>query len=321
MLALENEYRLDFTGEGGIGDSVKAVLWQPGAVEEGMPFMPLGAYELSSGAVAIDLSGLGVADPTVMNITLSSRGKLWSVPRSTEVIGVIQEEGTYKLLMVQGEGARASYTIESFDFTGESSGRAEKSSLSEVLALENEYRLDFTGEGGIGDSVKTVLWQPDFEQRIDFGIFELATGAVAIDFKFLEPGDNTELSLILKSRGNLWSLPRSTEVIGVLPPEEEFRFEAIFGESRFYRVVMVTGEGPRAAYTIESFGLDGESLGTAARSSLSEVLALESQYGLDMDGDNLIGEREILRFQIAETEILITGAVDLVTKDNYFMEI
>ena len=309
MLALETQYGIDLTGEGGIGDSIAKVVWSPGFT---LAEPEWGVYELSSGSIAIDNAALPIGSPAKINLTLTSRGKLWSVPRSTEVIGVLQEEGNYKLVMVKGEGARAAYTIESFNLAGESSGRAEKSSLSEVLALENQYGMDFTGEGGIGDLVKTVLWQPELIKGGEFlfepiGLYELISGGIAIDIDRLEPGETLKEALILQSRGSLWSLPRNAEVVGVVPePSKPFAF-GFDG----YRVVMVTGEGSRAAYTIENFDPMGESLGRAERSSLPEILALEGQYGIDITGDGIIS-RDILKLEYSDNELSENTAIKIV---------
>ena len=187
-----------------------------------------------------------------------------------------------------------------------------------MLALESRYFIDLTGEGDIGDRIESVVWQPlSYEDDIyspPLGLYALNSGALAIDDGWLEPGYKTKQSLILYSNGSLWSVPRGAKVIGVLAPEYSIPVridEELIDSDRAYKVVMVTGEGSRASYTIERFNLTGESFGRAERLSPSEVLTLEAYYRLDFNDDGIISERDSATFSISKTSDLLEEGMEL----------
>ena len=162
---------MDLTGDDGVDDTISSVLWKPGAEDGAGTGERFGVYELASGSIAIDKDTLGIGDELEMELILTSRGSLWSVPSGVTVVGVLAPENSsssgsseiklYKLVMATGEGNLASYTIASFNLAGETSGRLESASLSDILALERQYEINLTSAGIINRDSTNLEFSPD----------------------------------------------------------------------------------------------------------------------------------------------------------------
>jgi Ca2+-binding RTX toxin-like protein len=146
---------------------------------------------------------------------------------------------------------------------------------AQILARETLYGLDINGDDAIGDVVSSVV----FDEGGKYGLYRMSTGGLSIAEGGVLDGDAPESPVSLAVGGKPWSLATGLSVAGVLPGTTDGS----------YQIVMVKGAGTKATYASVAVGSSG-AVGKTSALTLANVLSLESQHQVDLNGDESIGD-------------------------------
>ena len=236
-----------------------------------------GLYLDSSDNVFVSDSFLEIGD--ILNgseIILSSPILSASIRTSgLSAVRTLEEEG-YGVLMVSGEGSRASGTELLFDGNGEQvSSRRLKA--GDLIAEEQAYGEDLNGDDVVGDG---IIGELDLEDASgNRGLYVFSSGGLGISGANLSVGDVPgagEVVRLLKGNRPVGEA-RNVSVTAVRVLEEEG-----------YGVLMVSGEGSRASGTELLFDGNGGQTGTN-RISSADIIDYEALYDQDLDSDGFVG--------------------------------
>jgi len=269
VLAREVDSGVDINGDDKIGDAVAKVVFDG----EGFNY---GLYQMASGGVILAEAGVEVGDTPDEAVSLMASGKAWSLPAGLSVAGIVPgaTDGSYQIITVKGSGSKASYSSVAVGSTG-TVGKTSALTLANVLGLESTHQVDLNGDGAIGDTVAQVLW----DEGGSYGLYRMAASGVVIGTSGVGEGERPETSVSVMSGTKGWALPSGTQVAGVLAGATEGS----------YQIITVKGVGVKAAYSSVAVGSTG-TVGKSTVLTLPQLLALESDSELDMNGDGVTGD-------------------------------
>lgn len=238
-----------------------------------------GLYAGSDGKLYIDSNAKAAGSAISQNaIALTAKGKAWTSGKA-EAIGLRVTAGGYEVMMRQGEGAKAAYSVQAFDTTGVAVGKAEKLSTVGMLNAETTYDQDFSGDSAKGDVVATALdASNDGGQQNDIGLYKLASGRIAIDLE--NKAANASVSggvVYLTSKGKNWD-PGKSDAVAVRRTDSGFE------------VLLQTGAGDKAKYSIQNFDSSGALSGKTTALTAATLTLAESDYKQEFNGDNTQGD-------------------------------
>lgn len=125
-------------------------------------------------------------------------------------------------------------------------------------------------------TIKSVLDPDDGDAA--FGLYALDDGSFAFAPANLAAGASLPAgSLVLKSGEENWS-PGKTRPV------------AIVAEGGSFQVMMKSGEGAKAKYSVQNFNANGVASGKASGVKLPELLAFEVDAKQDVTGDSAVGD-------------------------------
>ena len=209
-------------------------------------------------------------------LALTQKGKAWKAGKATVLALRGTDDGGYELLLRTGAGAKASYSIQKFDGEGVAVGKASKMSLAETLAAEKDFDQDINADGEKGDIVAEVVDDDDGNQQV--GFYKLASGSYAIDQANLDQGDDTTGDLVLlTSKGKSWSAGKG-DALAVRVAESG------------YEVLIKTGDGAKAKYSIQAFNSDGVAVGKAIAMKPADLFDAEIDFEQDFNDDSINGD-------------------------------
>lgn len=209
-------------------------------------------------------------------LALTQKGKAWKAGKATVLALRGTDDGGYELLLRTGAGAKASYSIQKFDGEGVAVGKASKMSLAETLAAEKDFDQDINADGEKGDIVAEVVDDDDGNQQV--GFYKLASGSYAIDQANLLQGfDTTGDLVLLTSKGKSWSAGKG-DALAVRVAESG------------YEVLIKTGDGAKAKYSIQAFNSDGVAVGKAIAMKPADLFDAEIDFEQDFNDDSINGD-------------------------------
>lgn len=209
-------------------------------------------------------------------LALTQKGKAWKAGKASVLALRSTDDGGYELLLRTGTGAKASYSIQKFDEEGAAVGKASKMSLAETLAAEKDFDQDINDDGSKGDIVSEVIDDDDGSQQI--GFYKLASGAYAIDANSLAEGDDTTGDLVLlTAKGKSWSSGKGNAL-------------AVRIAESGYEVLIKTGEGAKAKYSIQAFSSEGVATGKAVALKPADLFDAEVDFEQDFNDDQINGD-------------------------------
>jgi NAD/NADP transhydrogenase alpha subunit len=238
-----------------------------------------GLYVGSDGSYYIGSNGL--ADGAALSqsaIALTSKGKAWTAGKA-EVLGLRTTASGFELMMRQGEGSKAAYSVQAFDAAGSVTGKAEKLTTVGMLTAETAYDQDFTGDSAKGDVVASVVdATDDGNVASDIGLYKLTSERFVIDTE--NKAVNVSVSggvIYLTNKGKNWN-PGKAEALAVRKTDTG------------YEVMLQTGEGAKAKYAVQSFDATGALSGKATSLTAATLTFAESKFKQEFNGDNTHGD-------------------------------
>jgi hypothetical protein len=234
-----------------------------------------GLYQLDDGKYAIATTALATgADLPGDGLTLAVAEKPWS-PGKAMPMALIESNGTYRILMKSGEGAKAKFSSQSFDATGQAVDKPVNLSLADALDAELTANQDISGDGVLGNVVTSTLDQTDDANAI--GLYVLTSGKIIID------DDNKALGSLagnqaktLTVNGKNWTPGKMTAI-------------AVRATAEGYEVLLRSGMGAKAKYLYQGFDQTGAVVQKAQKAATDVLLDRELLYGQDVSGDGRRG--------------------------------
>jgi NAD/NADP transhydrogenase alpha subunit len=255
-----------------------------------------GLYVGSDNKYYIDTNGLFSGGSISQSaIALTSKGKTWSSGKA-EVLGLRTTAAGFEVIMRQGEGAKATYSVQSFDATGLASGKTEKLNTVGMLSAEVTYDQDFSGDTAKGDVVASVIDATDDGGVVtDIGLYKLASNRYVIDTENKSVNASTTGGVVyLTNKGKNWD-PGKSEAIAVRKTLSGFE------------VMLQTGTGDKTKYSVQAFDANGALTGKATSLTAATLTFAESEFKQEFNDDNVRGDYV--------TEVLdaedVTGTVGL----------
>lgn len=232
------------------------------------------------------------------------------------------EKAKYSVIERSGSGATATY--KNYVFVEDSVGATSASmigtvgqtiSLAKLLELERQSGVDFNGDNAIGDAVSAILASPKFDSSGDFKIddndlgdggvaqvgkqlVKLASGAAALDMSGAATvGSSASDMPVLQVKATATAAATNwgpTTVATV-----SFAGAIASEDGQTLSVIERAGTAATSAAKLWQFTVDyrdsGEAAGTATMIgtvaqtlSANQLLSLESQSGVDLNGDGTI---------------------------------
>jgi NAD/NADP transhydrogenase alpha subunit len=177
----------DINGDSALGNVVTSAVDQTDAANN------IGLYVLTSGKVIIDddrknLNSLAGGQAK----TLTVNGKNWTPGKLTALAVRSTTEG-YEVLLRSGTGAKAKYFYQSFDATGATIQKAQKTANDVLLDRELLYGQDISGEGRLGNVVSVVVdptapIEKNLSATSSYARSTKVNGEVFLGGKFIELG-------------------------------------------------------------------------------------------------------------------------------------
>jgi len=226
--------------------------------------------------VAIDRGTLRILDGDVTLAIVDSRGRVWSAGRD-EVLGVrALDDGGYVLLLQGGTAARPRFSELTISAAGVVTGRAVQLGDSAIIAAETLYGRDLNGDGDIGFAlVGDVLASRD---GVAVGLVSGGTLGLIV------AGDDQtpeRVLPILTDRGAGFTLGRNESVADIVATETG------------YAVFLRVDSGSRVTFSELALNAEGIQQGRPTRLSDAALTEAEARYGVDLDGDGLIGTQVV----------------------------
>lgn len=226
--------------------------------------------------VASDRGTLRILDEDVTLAIVDSRGRVWS-PGRDEVLGVrALDDGSYVLLLQGGTAARPRFSELTISASGVADRRAVQLGDSEIIAAETLYGRDLNGDGDIGFAfVGDMLASRD---GVAVGLVSGGTLGLIIS------GDEQtaqQILPILTDRGAGFTLGRNESVADIVATETG------------YAVFLRQESGSRVTFSELVLTAEGIQQGRPTRLSDAALTEAEARYGVDLDGDGLIGTQVV----------------------------
>lgn len=266
LLAREVALGIDLNGDAVIGDGISAALFSGG---------DHGLYRLSSGGYVIAESGLAVSDFPGAALVLLASGKNWAPPAGASILSVAPDDDNYKVIYSVGTGTKKVFSSLAFNSdTGSVAGKAVTFNLAQVLVQEAALGVDLNGDSVIGDGIAAVLLT-----NTEFGVYRLSSAGLVIAESGLSVGDTATDALVLLASGKNWVPPSGASILSVTM------------DAGKYNIIYSVGTGTKKVFNTLSFNADtGSTAGKALKLTLAEILADEVESGLDLNGDESIGD-------------------------------
>lgn len=234
-----------------------------------------GLYQLNDGKYAIATAALATGvDLPGDGLTLALADKPWN-PGKAVPMALIESNGTYRILMKSGEGAKAKFSSQSFDTTGQAVDKPVNLSLADALDAELTANKDISGDGVLGNVVTLTLDQTDDANAI--GLYVLTSGKIIIDDDNKALGSLTgNLAKTLTINGKNWTPGKMAAI-------------AVRATAEGYEVLLRSGTGSKAKYLYQGFDHTGAAVQKAQKATTDVLLDRELLYGQDVSGDGLRG--------------------------------
>lgn len=275
IFVAENAFDQDISGDGFKGDLVSKVI----DAENSSKAPNIGLYELSSGRFAVDVNGKAASAATSSSaIYLSSKGKNWSAGK-LEAVAIRAADSGFEVLLKTGSSSKTSYSIQAFDANGEVVGKAIKLSTVNLLNAENSFDQDFTNDGFKGDVIAKVLDAAnDVGGAAKYGIYNLTSGRIVVDVNNSSVSDATSKSAVfLTNKGKAWTSGGSVAL-------------AVRAERGNFEILLKSGDGQKAKYSVQSFTGNGEVLGKARGLDPTGIIDAELRFVQDFNADSTLGD-------------------------------
>lgn len=236
-----------------------------------------GLYKGSDGKLYVDDDALtSGATLSQTAIALTAKGKTWTSGKA-EAIGLRVTASGYEVMMRQGVGTKAAYSVQAFDATGVLVGKPEKLSTVGMLEAETSYDQDFSGDTAKGDVIASVQDATDGAGQ-QIGLYKLTSGRMVIDLQNKAVNASVSGSVVyLTSKGKNWS-PGTAEAVAVRQTNSGFE------------VLLQAGEGEKAKYSVQGFDATGSLSGKATVLTGATLTFSESDFKQEFNGDNVQGD-------------------------------
>ncbi len=311
LLWLEWDHGQDFNGDGFIGDAIAAVLYEsPENSEVSLVRLTSGVHGLVLGETA----EVGVATEVLQLQT--SAGKPWVPTSKTEIVGIYSTEpdsdiGIEQWHLVERSGSASKPVFKQWtfsasydDLTAKMIGKSAVTlDLPHLLALEWDHGQDFNGDGFIGDAIAGILYESAGDAEIS--LVHLTSGAHGLVLgEAAQIGVAAEILQLQTSAGKPWVPTSKAEIVALYSsePGSDVSIEQ-------WHLVEKSGSASKPVFkewtfTTSSDGMIAKANGkTATTLDLPRLLALELELGLDLNGDQAIGD--------AVAQVLSVGSVDV----------
>jgi NAD/NADP transhydrogenase alpha subunit len=239
-----------------------------------------GLYKGSDEKIYIDSAGLASGgNLSDSKITLTAKGKAWTAGKA-EAIGLrVLVSGGYEVMLKQGEGEKAKYSVQAFDSAGVAAGKAQKLTTIGMLSAELTYDQDFSGDTAKGDVIASVVDATDGGGiATDIGLYKLASGRFAVDLENKSANASTAAGVVyLTSKGKNWT-PGKSEAVAIRKTNDGFE------------VLLKSGSGEKTKYSVQAFNSEGVLAGKAAKLTSATLVTSETGFKQDFNADNVIGD-------------------------------
>jgi NAD/NADP transhydrogenase alpha subunit len=277
MFGAEVDFNQDFNGDAAVGDVIASVLDKEDAPQQAGT---VGLYKLSSDRFAIDVARQLANSSTSNDVVYltTSNGKSWT-PGKVEPIAVRVTDGGYEVMMRTGSGSKTSYSVQGFDRDGVAIGKASKLTTIDMLNAEQNYMQDFNDDTKSGDVIASVVDSANaVGNDASYGLYKLTSNRYVVDVSGLVSDKATsKAAVFLTSKSAPWS-PGKANALAVRSTEAGFE------------VLLKTGEGAKAKYTVEAFAASGEVSGKAKSLDPVGLIDAEKTFKQDFNGDTTLGD-------------------------------
>ena len=278
MFGAEVDFNQDFNGDAAVGDVIARVLDREDAPQQAGS---VGLYKLSSDRFAIDVARQ-LANSSISNDVVyltTSNGKSWT-PGKVEPIAVRVTDGGYEVMMRTGSGSKTSYSVQGFDREGVAIGKASKLTTIGMLNAEQNYMQDFNDDTLVsGDVIASVVDSANaVGNDARYGLYKLTSNRYAVDVNgLLRDGVTSDAAVFLTSKSAPWS-PGKADAL------------ALRSTGAGFEVLLKTGEGAKAKYTVQAFAASGEVSGKEKSLDPAGLIDAENTFKQDINGDTKLGD-------------------------------
>lgn len=271
MLSAETTYDQDFSGDNLKGDRVVSVA---DSTDGGGVASDIGLYKLTSGRFAIDLENKSATASMGAGVVyLTNNGRNWS-SGSAEAVAVRKTNVGFEVLLKTIADSNATFSIQAFDSSGSTSGKATKLSSAALVFKESNFKQDFNADNVVGDYVTSIADSADSENS--YGLYETKSGYYGVGIANLQVGSQSTLTY-LENRGKMWA-PRSATAVAVEVDNDGL-----------IRVATRSGTGESAKVSETTFSAAGSASGNATAIKPVGLSAKELNYDQDLNGDGKVG--------------------------------
>ena len=263
LLDREMLYQQDMDGDGNLGDLVASALFDSGL---------FGIYRMASGSAMLAEGGLLAGDNPTQGVMLMTGKMPWSLAKGAEVVGLGETTtGKFDVITRSVVGAKVIYQS-SLAGTDGQVGKATLLTQAQVLSKEVLYEQDIDGDGYIGDTVKSVLFDDGAQ-----GIYQMASGGFAVAESNLVEGDVPGYAAALTTGKTPWVLSAGMQALTA----------TVSNDGNSLSLLLKTTKGTTISVSEQSFNaLTGVSVGRAVTfSKANELAAAELKYQFDLTED------------------------------------
>jgi hypothetical protein len=258
LLEKEKAFAEDIDRNGTVGDKI-AVVYDIGAEDDH------GLYKTSAGFFVIDVANLEVGDTTDSPLSLKTGAKDFTTKVDPKAL-LAYNDGSFGLI----SGAGIAWSELKFNSAGVS-GATTKLNLSQLLEKERTFQEDINKDNVIGDKVTAVY---DLGAEDGYGLYKTMSGDMIIDTAYIGINDVTDNPMTLKAGTK--SYTSKTNPNALLAYDN-----GSFG--------VVAGSG--ASWTEQKFNSAGQSVGSAAKLNLAQMLEKETTFTEDINRDGFVGDK------------------------------
>ena len=278
LLAYETERQIDINKDLAIGDKVSDVLSNNSGSK--------GFYKLASGPYIIDNNGLNIGSSPQNSMIPSKNGSTFNF-KYTPTGAISTDEydqygGHTPVIYVtsQNNSRLNTWTYDAFNSnTGEWEYSSGSFTYSELLNFEKAFNTDLNDDGKVGDTITEVFSQHSQKNK---GLYKGESGAIVIDQSDLLEGSQTSSPLVLKKGNSLYTNKQKS--LGLATDEKWVNDN--YGGYHAQESYIYFGSGN--SWTRDNFE-DGI-YKNSSKLTLSQLLADESLYQVDLNKDNVIGD-------------------------------
>ncbi len=229
-------------------------------------------YKLSDGTIVIAEAGLYDGDTLEDYVPLkASPSTNYAVPKTVAAL-ISYNDGSYGLLSKTG----VTYSEQKFTEDGIAKGKPTKLTASQLLAKETEIGKDLDDDGNIGNAIMAVLDEDGDASQEDSGLFQTLTGSLVVASTELMEGDTISDGLVLMMSKTKAFTRKSTQTVLGLAQKESGNWEILIQSGK--------------AISAQKFSDVGIAKGAASKLTAGQLLEKESQTGVDLNGDGIVGD-------------------------------